>query len=98
MGPERDEPWVQFYLSPGVQFYLSPNTDCTVELDTNNDSVPWRLIGETVSVVASDGRVCIHHRDQEVAVHPETGGRRVPLVDQPRGVGAPPEPFLFGPP
>ena len=26
-------------------------TECTIELDTNSYSVPWRLIGETVAVV-----------------------------------------------
>jgi hypothetical protein len=50
--------------------------DCCVELDTNAYSVPWRLIGETVRVVVAAGRVSIQHRGQEVAVHPETAGRR----------------------
>lgn len=31
--------------------------DCTIELDTNAYSVPWRLIGETVEVVVAGGRV-----------------------------------------
>jgi transposase len=30
--------------------------DCTIELDTNAYSVPWRLIGETVQVVVAGGR------------------------------------------
>lgn len=56
-------------------------SDCSVELDTNAYSVPWRLIGESVQVVAAGGRVSIRHRGQEVAVHPESAGRRQRLVE-----------------
>jgi transposase len=55
--------------------------DCCVELDTNAYSVPWRLIGETVRVVVAGGRVSIQHAGGEVAVHPETAGRRQRLVE-----------------
>lgn len=55
--------------------------DCCVEVDTNAYSVPWRLIGETVRVVVAGGRVSIQHRGQEVAVHPETAGRRQRLIE-----------------
>jgi len=55
--------------------------DCAVELDGNSYSVPWRLIGESVQVVVSDGQVRIHHVGQEVAVHAETTGRRERIVD-----------------
>jgi transposase len=50
-------------------------SDCTIELDTNSYSVPWRLIGETVQVVVAGGRVSIRHGGREVAVHDETSGR-----------------------
>lgn len=56
-------------------------SDCSVELDTNAYSVPWRLIGESVQVVAAGGRVSIRHHGQEVAVHPESAGRRQRLVE-----------------
>jgi hypothetical protein len=46
--------------------------DCTIEVDGNSYSVPWRLIGESVRVVVSDNWVRIHHAAAEVAVHAET--------------------------
>ena len=55
--------------------------DCCIELDTNAYSVPWRLIGETVRVLVAGGRVSIQHGGREVAVHPETAGRRQRLVE-----------------
>jgi transposase len=55
--------------------------DCSVEVDTNVYSVPWRLIGETVRVVVASGRVSVQHAGQEVALHPETAGRRQRLVE-----------------
>jgi transposase len=54
--------------------------DATVELDTNAYSVPWRLIGETLEVVAAGGRVEIRHRGIVVAVHGETIGRRQRVI------------------
>jgi transposase len=50
--------------------------DCSIELDTNHYSVPWRLVGESVRVVAAGGRITIHHAGQEVAAHGESAGRR----------------------
>jgi len=55
--------------------------DCSVELDANSYSAPWRLIGETVEVVVAGGRVSIRHAGREVAVHPETTGRRQRVTD-----------------
>jgi transposase len=51
-------------------------SDCTIELDTNSYSVPWRLIGETVQVVVAGGRISIRHAGREIAAHAETSGRR----------------------
>ncbi len=65
--------------------------DCCVEVDTNAYSVPWRLIGETVRVVVVGGRVSIHHRGQEVAVHPETAGRRQRLIEPAHFAGLAPQ-------
>jgi transposase len=56
-------------------------TDCTIDVDANSYSVPWRLIGESVAVVVADGRVRVRHAGQEVAVHAETTGRRQRIVD-----------------
>jgi hypothetical protein len=53
-----------------------------VEIDTNAYNVPWRLIGETVRVVVAGGRVSVRHKDQEVAAHPESAGRRQRLIDK----------------
>jgi hypothetical protein len=62
-------------------------SDCTIELDTNAYSVPWRLIGETVEVVVAGGRVSIRHRGEEVAGHGETSGRRQRVLDPAHLVG-----------
>lgn len=56
-------------------------SDCCVEVDTNAYSVPWHLIGETVQVVVAGGRVSIRREGREIAVHPESGGRRQRLVE-----------------
>jgi hypothetical protein len=52
-----------------------------VEVDGNSYSVPWRLIGESVQVVIAEGRIRIHHRGAEIAVHAETTGRRQRILD-----------------
>ena len=55
--------------------------DCAVEIDTNSYSVPWRLIGERVAVTVSAGEVRIRHGVREVAVHQQSEGRRLRIVD-----------------
>jgi hypothetical protein len=52
-----------------------------VEIDTNQYSVPWRLIGATVTVEVSDGVVRIRHAGAEVARHEQIGGRRQRVLD-----------------
>lgn len=82
-------------------------TDCSIELDTNSYSVPWRLIGETVQVMVAGGRVSIRHGGREVAAHDETSGRRQRVSDpihlagigrpqpaEPAAAGGEPEPPL----
>lgn len=56
--------------------------DCAVEVDTNAYSVPWRLIGETVLVTVSAGRLVIRHAGEIVAEHAETSGKRQRIVDR----------------
>lgn len=51
------------------------HADACVELETNRYSVPWRLIGETVSVLV-DEQVRILHAGTEVALHTRLGGQR----------------------
>ena len=51
-------------------------SDCTVEIDGNAYSVPWRLIGESVLVSVTDTTVRLHHAGREVAVHAALSGRR----------------------
>jgi hypothetical protein len=55
--------------------------DCTVAVDGNSYSVPWRLIGESVQVTVCGGQVRVSHDGQEVAVHAETAGRRQRIVN-----------------
>ena len=56
--------------------------DCTVAVDTNTYSVPWRLIGERVQVVAGGGRVRVRHGAEVVAEHDEHPGRNARIVDR----------------
>ncbi len=56
-------------------------SDCAIEVDTNAYSVPWRLIGETVQVTLSGGRVQVRHAGRIVADHAECGGRRNRVVE-----------------
>ncbi len=51
------------------------HADACVEVATNRYSVPWRLIGETVTVLV-DEQVRILHAGQEVAVHVRLAGQR----------------------
>jgi transposase len=56
-------------------------SDCTVEVDGNHYSVPWRLIGESVRVTVTEQAVRVHHGAREVAVHAVLSGRRQRAVD-----------------
>jgi hypothetical protein len=64
-------------------------SECTIELDTNSYSVPWRLIGQRVAVVASGGRVAIRHDGMEVAAHAEVAGRRQRVIEPSHYHGTP---------
>jgi transposase len=58
------------------------HTDACVELDTNRYSVPWRLIGENVTVSVADGHVRVHYAGQEVACHAQSAMRRHTCIDR----------------
>ena len=51
------------------------HTDACVELETNRYSVPWRLIGETVTVLVGE-QVRVFHAGAEVASHARLCGQR----------------------
>ena len=51
------------------------HADACIELETNRYSVPWRLIGEMVTVLVNE-QVRIVHAGQEVAVHVRLAGQR----------------------
>ena len=51
------------------------HSDACVEIETNRYSVPWRLIGESVTVLVGE-QVRIHRAGQEVAVHSRLAGQR----------------------
>jgi transposase len=55
--------------------------DCAIEVDGNADSVPWRLIGETVRVTLAGGQLRVSHAGREVAVHQRCAGRFERRVD-----------------
>ena len=61
--------------------------DCAIDLDANSHSVPWRLVGETVSVVALAGRIIVRHAGEGVADHPICEGRRQRSTDRAHLVG-----------
>ena len=62
-------------------------SDCSIELDTNAYSVPWRLIGESVTAMVAAGRVVVRHAGHVVAEHAESAGRRQRIVDRAHFVG-----------
>lgn len=49
--------------------------DSFVDYQTNRYSVPWRLIGECVTVIADGGAISILHAGQVVATHSALAGR-----------------------
>ena len=62
------------------------HSDACIELETNRYSVPWQLIGETVSVLVGD-QVRILHAGQEVAVHDHLTGQRRSSIQRQHLIG-----------
>jgi transposase len=58
------------------------HTDACIELDTNRYSVPWRLIGEVVTVVVADRQVRVHYAGQEMACHAQSPLRRATVIER----------------
>ena len=59
-----------------------------MSIDTNRYSVPWRLIGATVTVVRVGGCWQISHRGKVIAEHPVLAGRHQLSVKPEHGPGA----------
>lgn len=84
-------------------------SDACIELDTNRYSVPWRLIGAMVTVLAGEDGIVVSHAGAEVARHDARRGRRerairpehldgiVGVGGVPRAVPAAPPPELLRP-
>ncbi len=64
------------------------NGEGCIELDTNAYSVPWRFIGEQMSVMVSDGVVSVRHGGEEVARHAQLAGDRGRQIDRSHLMGA----------
>jgi hypothetical protein len=58
------------------------HSDACVELDTNRYSVPWRLIGESVTLIVADAAVRVLHAGQQVACHAQSAGRRDTVIER----------------
>ena len=52
------------------------NAEGCIELDTNAYSVPWRLIGETVTLIVSADTVMVEYAGEPVARHALLSGHR----------------------
>jgi transposase len=63
------------------ELHRKVQADGTVGIDTNHYSVPWRLIGRSVTVEVSDGVVRILLAGTEVARHAQVTGRRQRVID-----------------
>jgi len=63
------------------------HSDACIELDTNRYSVPWRLIGENVTVLVAEREVRVLYAGQIVARHAQSLARRTSHIDRRHLVG-----------
>ncbi|MDR7093066.1 transposase [Hydrogenophaga laconesensis] len=63
------------------------HTDACIELDTNRYSVPFKLIGESVTVIVAERLVRVLYAGQEVACHAQNAGRRTSIIERSHLVG-----------
>lgn len=63
------------------EFARVVNSEACVEVDTDRYSVPWRLIGESVTVRIEDATLTVTHGGQVCARHGVLGGRRGRAID-----------------
>jgi transposase len=62
------------------------HADACIELEANRYSVPWRLIGETVTVLVNE-QVRILQAGQEVAIHTRLAGQRRASIQREHLIG-----------
>ena len=58
------------------------HSDACIELDTNRYSVPWKLIGESVTVVVAERQVHVLYEGQEVACHAQSPLQRTTMIER----------------
>lgn len=63
------------------QLQRKVHNDSCVQVDTNAYSVPWRLIGHTLTVELIDGMVVVYAGGSIVARHIETSAQRQRIID-----------------
>jgi hypothetical protein len=63
------------------------HTDACIELDTNRYSVPWKLIGETVTVVVAERQVRVLYAAEEVASHAQNPADAPSVIERSHLVG-----------
>lgn len=63
------------------------HSDACIELDTNRYSVPWKLIGESVTVVVAERQVRVLYAGQEVACHAQSPLRRATVIERGHLIG-----------
>jgi hypothetical protein len=67
-------------LCPARELERKVHSDLCVEVDTNHYSVPWRYIGEDVTVRIEGSLLTVHHAGIEIARHSVAGGRRERII------------------
>lgn len=65
----------------GRELLRKVTSDCSVEVDGNAYSVPWRLIGERVTVTVTGPELRVLHAGREVARHTLRAGRKGRVTD-----------------
>ncbi len=63
------------------------HTDACVEVDTNRYSVPWRLIGEHVSVLVAERQIRVYYAGALIACHAQSLARRSSSIERAHLVG-----------
>jgi len=67
--------------SPARELSRVVNVEACVEVDTNRYSVPWRFIGETVTVLSDATSVTVSHAGRPIARHALLAGTRQRSID-----------------
>ena len=67
--------------SPARELSRVVNVEACVVMDTNRYSVPWRFIGETVTVLSDATSVTVSHAGRPIARHALLAGTRQRSID-----------------